>query len=232
MHQRTEEILNALIVEYIETATPVGSFSLLKEYNFPFSSATIRAEMASLEDLGFLTSLHTSSGRIPTEKGYRYYVETFTETDSLRKRETEAFRKRIISFSPNFERMLDMTARTMAEFSGNAGMVAENGIVYHSGIANLLRQPEFKKEEYALGVAEIFDNLNSIVKEIPEGEELEVLIGHENPIGKSANCSMVISNFITQLNTKVILGIIGPTRMSYEKNMQIVKIARDVLINA
>lgn len=230
MDPRTSEILAAIIREYVETASPIGSFTLLREFNFPFSAATIRNEMALLEERGYLSSPHTSAGRIPTEKGYRYYVENFINESDLSQRESEALKKRILSFSPNYERMLNQAAKTLAEFTGNAGLAGDNGIVYHHGIANLLRQPEFRREDYAIGVAEIFDNLDQLVREIPDNKEVEIYIGQENPIGKSANCSIIVSRFLTPFETKGFLGIIGPTRMSYDRNMDVVNLAKSVLI--
>ena len=72
---RLIEILKAIVEEYIQTAEPVGSKTLMEKYRLPYSSATIRNEMSDLEDLGYLEKTHTSSGRIPSTKGYRYYVE-------------------------------------------------------------------------------------------------------------------------------------------------------------
>lgn len=72
---RLIEILKAIVEEYIQTAEPVGSKTLMEKYRLPYSSATIRNEMSDLENLGYLEKTHTSSGRIPSTKGYRYYVE-------------------------------------------------------------------------------------------------------------------------------------------------------------
>lgn len=76
---RKEQILKLIVEEFIKTAEPVGSSTLLKEYGLTFSSATIRNEMAELENMGFLEKTHTSSGRIPSAKGYRYYVDNLRE---------------------------------------------------------------------------------------------------------------------------------------------------------
>ena len=76
---RQTTIFKAIVEAFIETAEPVGSKYLLTRYQLPYSSATIRNEMAYLEDYGFLEKTHTSSGRIPSVAGYRYYVETLVE---------------------------------------------------------------------------------------------------------------------------------------------------------
>jgi heat-inducible transcriptional repressor len=79
MTQRQEKILQAIIEEYAEVASPVGSSLLSKIFNV--SSATIRSEMVALEREGFIKQPHTSAGRIPTDKGYRYYVNQLNESD-------------------------------------------------------------------------------------------------------------------------------------------------------
>ena len=76
LNDRKKRVLQAIVEEYVNTAEPVSSSSLVNNYGLDFSSATIRNEMAELEKMGFLDKTHTSSGRIPSEKGYHYYVET------------------------------------------------------------------------------------------------------------------------------------------------------------
>lgn len=75
MLSRTDLVLKYIVEYFIKTATPVGSNTLLENYDLPYSSATIRAEMAKLESLGYLEKTHTSSGRVPSSEGYRYYVK-------------------------------------------------------------------------------------------------------------------------------------------------------------
>jgi heat-inducible transcriptional repressor len=75
MDERKKNILHAIIQDYIATAEPVGSRSIAQKYNVGVSSATIRNEMADLEEMGFIEQLHTSSGRVPSDKGYRFYVD-------------------------------------------------------------------------------------------------------------------------------------------------------------
>lgn len=81
LSERKQELLKLIVEEYIKTASPVGSSGLCKELNC--SSATIRNEMASLEEIGFLEKTHTSSGRVPSEKGYRYYVDNLMKPKEM-----------------------------------------------------------------------------------------------------------------------------------------------------
>ena len=87
MDKRAADILLVIIEEYVNSAEPVGSKSITEKYPLGVSSATVRNEMHKLEEEGYITSLHTSSGRIPTDKGYRFYVDYLTE--HIRQREIE-----------------------------------------------------------------------------------------------------------------------------------------------
>ena len=75
MDSRKAKILEAVVLDYIETAEPVGSRTISKKYDLGVSSATIRNEMADLEEMGLIEQPHTSAGRVPSEAGYRYYVD-------------------------------------------------------------------------------------------------------------------------------------------------------------
>ncbi len=85
MDERKREVLLAIIQDYILTAEPVGSRTIARKYNIGVSSATIRNEMADLEDMGYIEQPHTSSGRIPSDRGYRYYVDFLMEKIKLSK---------------------------------------------------------------------------------------------------------------------------------------------------
>ncbi|MCL5093578.1 MAG: hypothetical protein M1355_00355 [Patescibacteria group bacterium] len=227
MDERTAEILSALVREYIDTGLPVGSFTLREGYGFSFSSATIRAEMAMLEELGFLTHPHTSAGRIPTEKGYRFFVENFLEEDALSQREEDVLEKKISS-QAGFGKMLDAAAQVVTEITTNAGITGANGIIYRYGISNLLRQPEARFSDFAVGVAEIFDRIAEFIREVPKDEEFQIYIGRENPIGKNANCSMIVSCFETPEKERGLVGVLGPTRMNYDRNKAVIEIVKKI----
>ena len=83
LNDRKKRILQAIIDEYINSAEPVSSGSIVKKYGLDFSSATIRNEMAELESAGYLDKPHTSSGRVPSDKGYRFYVNELLKDDNL-----------------------------------------------------------------------------------------------------------------------------------------------------
>ncbi len=94
MDSRKIKILQAIIDSYINTAEPVGSRTIAKKYNMGISSATIRNEMADLEDMGYLEQLHSSSGRKPSNKGYRLYVDKLMEIPILSEEELYVIKNR------------------------------------------------------------------------------------------------------------------------------------------
>src|ERR1035437_6967200 len=89
LEDRQKVILKAIVDDYIATAEPIGSNALLQRNNFNVSSATIRGEMAELEENGYLIHPHTSAGRIPTDKGYREYVDNLMTIPEMTKEEAE-----------------------------------------------------------------------------------------------------------------------------------------------
>ena len=82
LDERSKQVLYAIVQSYINNPEPVGSRFVTKAYSFGFSPATIRNIMADLADLGFLNQPHTSAGRIPTDKGYRFYVDSLADGSS------------------------------------------------------------------------------------------------------------------------------------------------------
>ena len=93
LNERKQRILHAVITDYIQTAEPVGSRTISRHYQLDLSAATIRNEMADLEELGYLTQPHTSAGRIPTQQGYRFYVDTLMDAESLSEEEEKFLTK-------------------------------------------------------------------------------------------------------------------------------------------
>lgn len=115
LDSRKEKILQAIVEEYIETAEPVSSGNLVKELNC--SSATIRNEMAELENNGFLEKTHTSSGRIPSQKGYRYYVDQLVRDDNLTKQEMEIIKERLETKVNGLEELARIATTTLSEIT-------------------------------------------------------------------------------------------------------------------
>ena len=117
LNKRKKQILQAIVEEYIETAEPVSSGNLVENGKIDFSSATIRNEMAELEKIGFIEKPHTSAGRIPSQKGYRYYVDELLREDRLTKREMEYIREKLETKVNNLEELTKIATTTLSEIT-------------------------------------------------------------------------------------------------------------------
>lgn len=231
MTNRQQEILRAIVEQYAEVASPVGSSLLAKVFNV--SSATIRAEMAELERLGLIHQPHTSAGRVPTDKGYRLYVNNITEqTDSSIESRGERALTARVSGGGLPERTIRNAVDTLVELTHNLGLATIGDQLYMGGLANLFGQPEFIGGAQVQQVARLLDNLEPWLREAAPNEPLSVYIGAENPIGRSAQCSLIISKFRSPYSDHSYIGVLGPTRQSYRDVMGLVEHAGRTLEGA
>lgn len=222
MTERQAHILAAIIEQYAEVASPVGSLILAKLFNV--SSATIRAEMGRLEETGYIMQPHTSAGRIPTDKGYRFYVNQLTQDDnaSAIDRTARAIDTRL-SRAGRPERAIRTAVDTLAELTHNVGLATIGDQLYISGFGRLFSQPEFMQAAGPIHeVAQLLDNLEPWLRETAPNQPLNVYIGRENPIGKASGCSLIISRFRSPFSDQSYIGVLGPTRQSYRQVMHLV----------
>lgn len=222
MTDRQHKILNAIVEQYAEVASPVGSMLLAKL--FDVSSATVRAEMAELERLGYIAQPHTSAGRVPTDKGYRLYVNNLNENSQLQipqGRAEKALAARV-QHAGAPERMIRNAVDTLVELTHNLGLATIGNQLYMSGLSNLFGQPEFMNGMQVQQVASLLDNLEPWLREAAPNKPLSVYIGAENPIGRAAGCSLIISRFHSPFSDHSYIGTLGPTRQSYRAVMNLV----------
>lgn len=227
--ERQKEILFAIIEEYAELAAPVGSVTLAKL--FDVSSATIRTEMAKLENFGLIAQPHTSAGRIPTDAGYRYYVNSLTEETDREidfSRGTHVLEVRVSS-QTNADAAIRGAVDSLVELTGNLGLGTIGNQLYLAGISRLFTQPEFLEVSRVQAVAKLLDNLEPWLKEAAPGEPLNIFIGKENPIGKASGVSLIISKFRSPFSDNSYIGVLGPTRQNYQKVMSLVRRAGKML---
>ena len=123
MDERKQQILLAIIKDYIETAEPVGSRTISRRYKLGVSAATIRNEMADLEDMGFIEQPHTSAGRIPSDLGYRYYVDCLMQREQLSEEEEGAIRNSYEDKVREVGEVLNRTGRLLANLTNYTALV-------------------------------------------------------------------------------------------------------------
>lgn len=231
--ERQLQILEAIIEQHAEIAAPVGSVLLAKL--FGVSSATIRSEMAELESLGLIVQPHTSAGRIPTDTGYRLYVNLLNKNYDATKlpakliRGAKAITVRASNQSSHANQTIKGVVDSLSELTHNLGVATLGDELYMSGICYLFSHPEFSKIEQMRAVASLLDNLEDWLREAPLDEPLNVYIGSENPIGKNSGASLIISRFRSPYSDKSYIGVIGPTRQNYDRVMGLVRLAGHTL---
>lgn len=228
MTDRQMKILGAIIEQYAEIAAPVGSVTLAKL--FGVSSATIRSEMSRLEELGYIAQPHTSAGRIPTDKGYRLYVNLLNEirdeqqtAPRLIDRSARVIDARVATHADKTDRAIRSAVDSLVELTHNLGLATIGDQLYMSGMGNLFSQPEFASTNHVQQVARLLDNLEPWLREAAPNEPLNVYIGAENPIGKSSEASLIISRFRSPYSDRSYIGVLGPTRQDYAKVMRLVR---------
>jgi len=298
LSNRQKLILELVLREYVTTALPVGSRALSQSYDLGVSSATVRNEMAFLEELGYLTHPHTSAGRIPTDQGYRYYVEqlmgevTLPLTEQRAPRMVESRFKHIelihvhglgallvlvtqagvvrqealtlmrplsqASLSRTARRLNDnfsgLTAREintlasqLSPFESEIVAVVQSILneldkqggreVYRFGASNVLSQPEFATGDLGQQFLALFErgtcldqNLLQLL-DVETSGEVRVIIGTEGLWEELLDLSFVLSRYGVNGIATGTLGVLGPTRMSYERAVSAVRYVSELLSN-
>lgn len=229
--ERQEALLQAIIQEYIQTARPVGSHTLVNEYGFDYSSATIRNDMAALERAGLIEQPHTSAGRIPTEKGYQYYIHHFLQQKELGQAKKRTIHDVVAKQNSAHHERLKQLARTVSKMTDEAVVISlDSGDTYYTGMSHMLRKPEFAEAAMMLAVSEAFEQIDEIMNELHKkiSTQVEIFMGKENPF--SQECAVILTEYDLGDEQTGYFGILGPMRMDYETNISIVEYV-DSLMN-
>ncbi len=233
MIDRQKQLFSAIVELYTKTAVPVGSQALLEHYDFGVSSATLRNDMASLEEAGYLYQPHVSAGRIPTDLGYRMYVEEMMGDTDLSREDQRRLQKELLMMKAKNTRLSRSTAKLLSAFSGNlavSGMVGKDEL-YDFGMREMIEKPEFQEIDELCRLVETLDTLDEkldgIMLTLKDGET-RIFIGNENPITGIDNCSMIVAPYQTD-EGRGMLAIIGPKRMDYAKNKSLIEYMRKFL---
>ena len=232
--ERQENILNILIKEYINSAQPVSSKLLEKKHDFGVCPATIRTEMQKLTDAGFLYQPYTSAGRVPTDKGYRFFVNELLEKEINNLEEDLIFD---VDFRKEMEdsfKFVQSVTKFLATESSNLalGYLSAEEILMKEGWKEIFEEPEFRESDCAARFTKMIDdferNINNLFSGSLEDSEIQVYIGKENPASKIKDFSIIALNFASS-NNQGIFAILGPKRMGYSKNISLLYNLKDLL---
>jgi transcriptional regulator of heat shock response len=221
--ERQSQVLNEIVEEYINSAKPVSSKLLEKKHHFKICPATIRIEMQKLSDDGFIFQPHTSAGRVPTDKGYRFYVDNFLEKDFFEDSNL-GIDELIDREASDAIKMLQIITKNLASFSSNLalGYLLNEKLMWKDGWEEVIQEPEFKETGFISHFAEAVKNLEKEMEDIKLDSSIEVFIGKENPFPKAKEFSTIITKCHFP-GGEGFLAIVGPKRMTYDKNINYLK---------
>ena len=326
MEERKRQVLDAIIKDYLATAEPVGSRAVAKKYGLGVSPATIRNEMSDLEEEGYIEQPHTSAGRRPSQKGYRYYVDYLMEAEQLAEAEIEHARKTLSAQTGEADHLMRQCCQLLANLTSYSTMIVANGAakggldkirlvqinafqvlvvvlfdtgrlihrlltmneplnpahlsrleahlqqklgglradhsacavlkdvaeqtdrhrelvatlldllegafsaeneerVFTGGVTNMFFQPEFRGVENLRGVMELLEQESKVadlLKPMQQGRGIAISIGGEMPYAGIRNCSVVAAPYSIEGRRAGVIGVLGPTRMSYSKTVSVV----------
>ena len=226
---RQIQILQAIIEQFIQTAEPVGSKTIVIRFNLNVSPATIRNDMAALEKLGLITQPHTSAGRIPTEKGYRLFVDELTDYKQAQKiaKTTIAHLVEQNQAHKAKQKLYDaMNILSQAIENLCFATVPDNERAFFLGTSKILRNQEFLDEPMrASQVIEVLEKgtrFRNTLEQLPTDDNIKIFIGKENLIKEIESCSIIVTEYeLDGYNGHI--GILGPTRMRYAYNKAILE---------
>jgi len=229
MNERQENILGAVVREYTRTGLPIGSKYVAEKCLEGVSSATVRNDMGVLEDEGYLHQPHVSSGRIPTDRGYRFFVEKVMRDRDLSKREQLAMQQELLQLKAKNVRMARTTAKLLSALSGNVGLsgVVEREEFYEFGLRQLLKEENNRDELCRLAEAldYIDEKVDALLEQLEDGDT-RIYIGEENPIREISGYSMIVSPYKSEEGERGIVAVIGPKRMRYDRNKSLVEFVK------
>ncbi len=234
---RQGKLLDVIVKEYIDSAEPVSSQLLEEKYNFDISPATIRIEMQRLTDKGFLSQPHTSAGRVPTDKGYRFFVNNLlakksktephnggAKVDDWLKEEEEGTFQFVQSLTKHIAEMTKTLALSYLE---------NENFFWKEGWEDVLKEPEFEKRDCLLNFTNFLRNFESHIEELKtDSDIINICIGKENALPKAKEFTVISSHYHLPGGGKGIISILGPKRMEYDKNINLINSLAEALAEA
>ena len=231
MKPRQEKILKTIISQYTKTSQPVGSEYLAKKITPKISSATIRNEMADLTARDYLGQPYTSAGRVPTDKGFQYYVKNLLVKRNLLILEKRALKSIKQARIDSPEILMKQIAKQLAALAGQLSVLAfDDSDFYYTGLSYLFSQPEFCEQDVVYSVSRVVDHLDWIMADIFSliSDKTEILIGEKNPFSKL--CGTVITRCqLPRQRSYSLMGLLGPVRMDYNRNIALIDYVKELL---
>lgn len=232
---RKRAVLSTTINRYILEASPISSEELAE--HFDLSSATIRNIFSELEDEGYLTHPYTSGGRVPTEMGYRYYVDSLLLQMQLMDEEKVKIVREYAKEINRVEDVLEETSRLIEQTTHYTGIVSFlewQDKIFYKGLNRILEQPEFRDTEKMRLLIKAVEDKGRLLEVINRdfSDEARVYIGSELNCPEMENCSLVVSSYRRKKKTQGKIAVLGPVRMEYRRIIPTLEYISDLLSQA
>lgn len=231
---RRNRVLEAIVKAHVGNALPVGSKHITRTLGL--SSATIRNVMAELEKDGYVTQPYTSAGRVPTDLGYRKYVNNMHSVSKPPADEAFLRVRRYVNRKRFFEEVIEGASQAISEITSYTGIaLSPRNKFYFGGTHHMLEQPEFSELETArdfLRVIEEKEELLRLMSEDLETTGTTIRIGRENIFTELRNCTIITCTYKFRQRISGNVGIIGPMRMRYETVVPIVEHLAEITTEA
>ena len=225
---RQAQILKALIDEYLEAAEAVGSEVLEKKYSLGVSSATVRNEMVTLTKMGYLKQPHTSSGRMPTPKAMKFYVNQLMEEKQMSLVDEVKAKEEVWDHRADLDKLMDEATQSLASRTRNLSFaIMDDGRSWHAGLAHIFADPEFTDLNTCANVFSFIEESNKMIEMIMKrfeniSSDMDVIFGEElrwpgfEPVG-------MVTTRLSVRKHNGAMGIIGPVRLQFPTVIPVVR---------
>ncbi len=231
-NSRRKLVLNSAINRYINDALPVASDDIAQE--FDLSSATIRNIFSELDESGYLKHPYTSGGRVPTDRGYRYYVDFLIQQIDLLDNQKQKILKDCKKKIRRLDDALENTSEVISELTHYAGIVSfleEHDKIFYKGISRILDQPEFREAENIRLLVRLMEDKSRLLEIINRDftGKVKVYIGSELGFPEMENCSLIVSTYRLNDEPSGRIAVLGPMRMKYNQIIPTLEYVSEVL---
>ncbi len=224
MDARQEQLLTLVIEKYIETAQPIGSKFLVSDADLDLSEATVRNELRDLEEEGYLTHPHTSAGRIPTGKGYKYYLGKIDLGKlKINKKESEVLES-FFALEDKIQAQKNLSKSLAAITQETVIFAFTPHSIYYTGLSNLFSKPEFVELGIVGDISQVFDRCEDCIPAFYNlvNEDVKFFIGDEHPFG----------NMLSAMSFKFgdsLITLLSPMRTNYKHNYTLLQAVKELL---
>jgi len=229
--ERQGEILNRIVEDYIGLAQPISSEFLEKKHKFSVSPATIRIEMQRLTDGGFIFQPHISAGRVPTDKGYRFFVDNLLKSEISEFEDVFEIEDIFQKAGKDIFKLASRLTKFLAEESSSLTILnlLERDFFWKEGWEEILREPEFEEKDLISHFTKLLESFEENIENLKINSGIKIYIGKENPFSKTKDFSIISSRCHLPEGEEGIISLLGPKRMAYDRNISLINSFKKIL---